>query len=75
MLVQIIPANRNRPMRSGKVNEFAGLLFCMECGAKMYLTRKSGDDSGNQDRYACSTYRNHRQEKKCTCYSIKKSIV
>ena len=58
-LVQKIREGRHRQTRTGKVSIFSGLVFCEDCGQKMYY------QSGKKDRrdpphFMCSSYsKNH----------------
>lgn len=56
--------NRKKPTRSGKKSIFSGLLFCYDCGKKMYF-QSPVTDLNAKDHYRCSSY------KKSTslCYS------
>lgn len=36
-LVKELRKNKRRPTREGKVSIFSGLLFCKDCGSKMYF--------------------------------------
>lgn len=54
-LVQKIREDRHRQTRTGKVSIFSGLVFCEDCGQKMYY------QSGKKDRrdpphFMCSSY-------------------
>jgi DNA invertase Pin-like site-specific DNA recombinase len=72
-VVQNIRINRKRPTRGGKPDEYAGLLFCMGCKAKMYLNRRPG--SGAYERYVCSAHRNKPYGCECAGNTISKRIV
>lgn len=49
-------SNRKKPTRSGKKSIFSGLLFCNDCGKKMYF--QSPVTSLNaKDHYRCSSYK------------------
>ena len=53
--VQRLHKTKRRPTRLGETNPLTGLLYCADCGAKMYNAR--GDISGrNKDNYTCSSY-------------------
>ena len=54
--VQEIRKNKRRPLRSGKVSLFSGLLECADCGRKLYYCTSSSF-SKNQDHFVCSSYR------------------
>ncbi|MEI3614442.1 hypothetical protein [Pseudogracilibacillus sp. SO30301A] len=42
LIAQKIRRSRRRPNRYGDMGLFTGLLFCADCGGKMYLCRASG---------------------------------
>ena len=48
--------NRKKPTRSGKKSIFSGLLFCHDCGKKMYF-QSPVVDLRNKDHYRCSSYK------------------
>ena len=48
--------NRKKPTRSGKKSIFSGLLFCNDCGKKMYF-QSPVTDLRNKDHYRCSSYK------------------
>lgn len=48
--------NRKKPTRSGKKSIFSGLLFCNECGKKMYF-QSPVTDLKAKDHYRCSSYK------------------
>jgi DNA invertase Pin-like site-specific DNA recombinase len=53
--VQEIRKNKRRPVRSGKVSLFSGLVFCSGCNQKLYLHTTKNE---SQDSFNCSSYRN-----------------
>lgn len=59
LIVQNICSSRQRPNRYGEMGLFSGLLFCADCGGKMYLCRASGFKKG-QEYSIRSTYRKDR---------------
>ncbi len=48
--------NRKKPTRSGKKSIFSGLLFCNDCGKKMYF-QSPVTDLKAKDHYRCSSYK------------------
>lgn len=48
--------NRKKPTRSGKKSIFSGLIFCNDCGKKMYF-QSPVKDLKNKDHYRCSSYK------------------
>ena len=47
----------------GEMSVFSGLLYCADCGSKMYMNRHRGKE---KDCFNCSSYR---KEKRNTCFS------
>ena len=66
-----------RRITKRKVNRFgvqsplSGLLFCADCGAKLYLGRCSRFDS-SQDYFTCSTYR---KVQGCSSHQIQVKVI
>lgn len=48
--------NRKKRAKSGKKSIFSGLLFCNDCGKKMYF-QSPVVDLKNKDHYRCSSYK------------------
>ncbi len=48
--------NRKKRAKSGKKSIFSGLLFCHDCGKKMYF-QSPVIDLRNKDHYRCSSYK------------------
>ena len=48
--------NRKKRAKSGKKSIFSGLLFCNDCGKKMYF-QSPVVDLRNKDHYRCSSYK------------------
>lgn len=71
--VQKIRAGKRRKTRMGGVNKYSGLLFCADCGAKMYFYRKRDEDPKSYS-FNCSHYRNNVQEK-CTPHRIREVVL
>lgn len=80
LTVQKIRETKHRPTKKGDINPLTGLVYCADCGAKMFNHRTNGyekkDKNGNptgkytnaQDNYTCSTYSKAKSkfENKCT---------
>ena len=58
-LVKELRKNKRRPTREGKISMFSGLLFCHDCGEKMYYctAKKFTHD---QNWFTCSTARKNK---------------
>ncbi len=55
-IAQELRNNRKKPTRSGKKSIFSGLLFCNDCGKKMYF-QSPVIDLNAKDHYRCSSYK------------------
>ena len=56
--VQELRANKRRPAKTGKQGLFSGLLYCADCGEKLYFCT-TNSFSPNQDHYVCSNYKSN----------------
>ena len=68
--VQRIRNNRRRVTKYGKQSIFSGHIFCKECGAKLYLCRKTD----RRDFYRCANYKNN-SPKQCTSHTVGDAIL
>ena len=55
-IAQELRNNRKKPTKSGKKSIFSGLLFCNDCGKKMYF-QSPVTDLNAKDHYRCSSYK------------------
>ena len=68
-------ANRHRCTRVDEVDIFSGLMFCADCGYKLYLIRGAGTPE-RKHAYTCGNYRNRaRNDFVCTTHYIRKNVV
>ena len=67
--VQRLKGTPRRIDTTGEANPLTGLVFCAQCGAKMYNNRQSKGKCADKswDRYTCSTYNMGRKRFKETC--------
>ncbi|MCL2355324.1 MAG: DUF4368 domain-containing protein [Oscillospiraceae bacterium] len=72
-LVQKLRQSKRRPTKTGKQSMFSGLLFCNECGSKLYYCT-SKNFTPDKDFYRCANYKNH-SAKSCTPHNIKDYIL
>ena len=71
-LVQELRKNKRRVQRYGEVNPFSGMVYCADCGSKMYLCRsKSLND--DQEHLKCSTYAQDKDT--CTAHYIRTVVL
>ncbi len=66
-IAQQLRNNRKKPTRSGKKSIFSGLLFCYDCGKKMYF-RSPVTDLKSKEHYRCSSYKYYTDS--CTSHYI-----
>lgn len=64
--------NRKKPTRSGKKSIFSGLLFCNDCGKKMYFQSPVVDLKA-KDHYRCSSYKH--DSSACTSHYITDEVL
>ena len=68
-------ATKHRPTKSEEIDLFSGLLFCGDCGYKMYLQQGS-KTLERKHAYTCGMYRNRiRTGSVCTTHYIRKSVL
>lgn len=73
-IVQRIREGKRRRNISGEVSKYSGLLYCADCGSKMYFmharTLKPQAFS-----FVCSRYRRHMGEDLCTRHTIREVVL
>ena len=72
LIVQNIRRSRRRPTKMGDMGIFSGLLYCAECGGKMYQCRAT-NFTEEQKYFICSTYRKGKDL--CTTHSIRNVVL
>ena len=72
LIVQNIRRSRRRPTKMGDMGIFSWLLYCAECGGKMYQCRAT-NFTEEQKYFICSTYRKGKDL--CTTHSIKNVVL
>lgn len=65
--VQKIRQGKRRPTHMGEMNILSGMLFCADCGKKMYLCRCATNKQAEY--FNCSSYRKQRK-RTCTSHQI-----
>lgn len=69
--VQKIRAQRRRPTKMGEMGMFSGLVYCADCGAKLYHCRTTSW-THEQECYTCASYRT---QKKCSAHYIRAVVL
>lgn len=71
-LVQEIRKNKRRLQTKDELNPFSGMVYCADCGAKMYLSRRV-NERPEQEHMRCSTYA--KDTKECTVHYIRTCVL
>ena len=66
-IVQRLIQTKRRPTDMGEMNIFSGLVYCSDCGQRMYLCRCA--TTKQKEYFNCSTYRK-KKKKLCTSHQI-----
>ncbi len=72
-MVQKLRSGKRRRNSMGEMSKYSGLLFCSNCGSKLYFYRKRADDPKSYS-FNCSHYRNN-AKKKCTPHRIREAVL
>ena len=74
-VVQRLRETRRRPERiGGEPNPLTGVLYCADCGHKMYHKKgNTGRPDQPHHEYVCSSYRHY--SRSCTCHYIRVSVI
>lgn len=71
-IVQKIRDGKRRPSRLGKMGILSGMMFCADCGAKLYQVRGK-DWPLEKEYFVCATYR--KVKGGCTSHQIRNVVV
>ena len=71
--VQKLRHGKRRPTSIGETSKYSGLLFCADCGSKLYFNHKRADDPKSYS-FNCSHYRNNAKDK-CTPHRIREVVL
>ena len=71
-IAQELRNNRKKPTRSGKKSIFSGLLFCYDCGKKLYF-QSPVNNLKAKDHYRCSSYK--KNTSLCTSHWITDEVL
>lgn len=74
-VVQRLRETRRRPERiTGEPNPLTGVLYCADCGNKMYHKQGKADSSHKpHHEYCCSSYRHY--SRSCICHYIRVPVI
>lgn len=71
-LVQRLRKERRRPTRTGILSMFSGLLYCADCGEKLYYS-VTNNYKRDQAYFFCSSYRKNSDV--CSAHYIREKVV
>lgn len=71
-LVQELRKHRRRPNRTGEISMFSGLLYCADCGEKLYYS-VTNNYKREQAYFFCSAYRKNSDI--CSAHYIREKVV
>lgn len=71
-LVQKHFEGRKRPDKQGEIDKYAGILYCGECGSRLYLHRAK-TMKPDQNNFMCGGYQ--RRTTDCTSHYIRESVL
>ena len=71
-LVQELRKNKRRPTKHEEVNPFSGMVYCADCGKKMYLCRATSL-TADQEHLKCSTYSSDKDA--CSAHFIRTVVL
>jgi len=73
-LVQRLIQTVRKPNKYGTINPLTGVLYCADCGAKMYHKQGTSDPAHRpHHEYVCSSYRHY--SRSCTCHYIRVEVI
>ena len=71
-IAQQLRNNRKKPTRTGRKSIFSGLLFCNDCGKKLYF-QATENNLKSKDHYRCSSYK--KNTSLCTSHWITDEVL
>ena len=70
--VQKIRETKHKPSKRGEPNPLTGVMFCADCGAKMFNHRTGGYEKKDKDGNPTGKYTNAQDAYHCSTYSLNK---
>lgn len=71
-LVRELREHRRRPTKTGIVSMFSGMLYCADCGEKLYYSA-TNNYKREQAYFFCSSFRKNTDD--CSCHYIREKAV
>ncbi len=73
-IVRKVREGKRRRTNMGDVNKYSGLLFCADCGSKLYFVRGTTIKPEAYN-FICSRYRKHMGHELCTPHTIREMAL
>ena len=71
-MVQSIRSGKRRKNSTGEVNKFSGLLYCADCGGRLYYHSKP---NRNNSHFQCGTYSYTPTKAECSTHYIREVVI
>ena len=73
-IVRKVRAGKRRRNNMGEINKYSGLLYCADCGSKLYFVRGKSITPESYN-FICSRHRKHLGEEICTPHRIREVVL
>ena len=70
LLVQKLRQNKRRPNRNVAISMFSGLIYCADCGAKLYYVANRNHETPS---FVCSSFRKDTSD--CSMHFIREKVI
>ena len=73
-IVRKVRAGKRRRNNMCEINKYSGLLYCADCGSKLYFVRGKSITPENYN-FICSRHRKHLGEQVCTAHRVREVVL